>query len=122
MAAGSAYAGLLLFDGVSERRSRMTDASPAAGPVPPGREPPDPAAFEDVRCPACGADDAGPLVRAQDDLTGKPGGFTFVQCRPCGLAYQNPRIMERRIGAWYDDEYIAHRRKTDWGILTPLYR
>jgi SAM-dependent methyltransferase len=25
------------------------------------------------------------------------------------------------IGAYYDDEYIAHRKRTDWGPLTPLY-
>ena len=26
-----------------------------------------------------------------------------------------------RIGDYYDDEYIAHRKKRNWGVLTPLY-
>ena len=62
-----------------------------------------------------------PLVEAEDDLTGKPGRFRFVTCSACGLAYQNPRLKAEHIAAYYDDEYIAHRKKTDWGLLTPLY-
>jgi 2-polyprenyl-3-methyl-5-hydroxy-6-metoxy-1,4-benzoquinol methylase len=84
--------------------------------------PPQPHLFERVNCYGCGADDASPLCEAQDDLTGKPGLFHFVRCRSCGLAYQNPRLGLASIGAYYDDEYIAHRKKTDWGWLTPLYR
>lgn len=83
---------------------------------------PQPSMFESVRCYACGGDDAVPLHVAQDDLTGKPGSFHFVRCRACGLAYQNPRLGLQWIGSYYDDEYIAHRKKTDWGWLTPLYR
>ena len=78
--------------------------------------------FESVPCYACGATEARALVTAEDDLTGKPGRFEFVTCSQCGLAYQNPRLKLEHIGAYYDDEYIAHRKKTDWGILTPLYR
>jgi SAM-dependent methyltransferase len=26
-----------------------------------------------------------------------------------------------RIGAYYDDTYIAHRKKRNWGVLTPLF-
>lgn len=83
---------------------------------------PAPEMFEPVPCYACGATEANALVTAEDDLTGKPGRFQFVTCRRCGLAYQNPRLKLQHIGAYYDDEYIAHRKKTDWGILTPLYR
>ncbi len=83
---------------------------------PPGSE-----QFETVACYSCGASHALPLVVGEDDLTGKPGAFTFVVCQDCGLAYQNPRLKLDFIGAYYDDEYIAHRKKTDWGPLTPLY-
>jgi SAM-dependent methyltransferase len=82
---------------------------------------PRPEMLEPVRCYACGADDAAPLVTGEDDLTGKPGRFTFVTCRRCGLSYQSPRLRLEHIGAYYDDEYIAHRKKTDWGWLTPFY-
>jgi SAM-dependent methyltransferase len=84
--------------------------------------PPKPDMFEIVNCYHCGSADFFPLVTADDDLTGKPGRFTFVTCARCGLAYQNPRLKLEHIGAYYDDEYIAHRLKTNWGWLTPLYR
>jgi SAM-dependent methyltransferase len=76
---------------------------------------------EDNACPSCGGRDAEPFLSAEDDLTGKPGRFRFVRCRGCDLAYQRPRIVLEEIGAYYDGEYIAHRKKTDWGLLTPLY-
>ena len=58
---------------------------------------------------------------AEDDLTGKPGRFTFVTCARCGLRYQNPRLTVEHIKAYYDDEYIAHRKKSDWGSLTGFF-
>ncbi len=76
--------------------------------------------FEPVRCYLCGSGEHDPFISAQDDLTGKPGTFRFVTCRTCGLAYQNPRIAMDYIGDYYDDNYIAHRKKRRWGLLTPL--
>lgn len=77
---------------------------------------------EETACDLCGSTHAHSFIEAQDDLTGKPGRFRFVRCDDCGLVYQNPRIPAREIGAWYDDEYIAHRKKSDFGVFTPLYR
>src|SRR5947209_6752606 len=87
----------------------------------PTRKPPGPADFEPVACYHCGSARGQPLVVAQDDLTGKPGRFRFVTCLDCGLAYQSPRLRLARVKDYYDDEYISHRKKTDWGVLTPLY-
>ncbi len=84
-------------------------------PYPPPR-------MESIVCFLCGEDDSTELVKAQDDYTGKPGEFRFVKCNRCGLAYQNPRIPVEDIKAWYDDEYISHRKKTDWGVLTWFYK
>jgi len=83
--------------------------------------PPDGATLEWVRCYSCDGASWEPFLTARDDLTGKPGQFRFVTCRGCGLRYQNPRIDLEHIKAYYDDEYIAHRKKTDWGPLTGLY-
>jgi SAM-dependent methyltransferase len=83
--------------------------------------PPWPEMFEPVPCYACGSQDSIPLTKAQEDLTGKPGSFSFVTCRSCDLSYQDPRLKLEYIGAYYDDEYIAHRKKTEWGPLTPFY-
>lgn len=77
--------------------------------------------FEDIQCYLCGADDATPFIRAQEDLTGKPGWFNFSTCDHCGLVYQKPRVDLEHIIDYYDDEYIAHRKRTDWGVLQPIY-
>jgi SAM-dependent methyltransferase len=77
--------------------------------------------FESVRCYLCGSTEHDALITAEDDLGGTPGTFHFVRCRRCALAYQNPRVSLEHIGAYYDDQYIAHRRKRDWGLLTPLF-
>jgi len=76
---------------------------------------------ERASCVACGSERATQFIEAEDDLTGKPGRFRFVRCDDCALVYQSPRIPAHAIGAWYDDEYIAHRKKTDFGPLTRAY-
>ena len=76
---------------------------------------------EAVACYDCGSPQCDHFIDAEDDLGGRPGRFRFVRCARCGLVYQNPRIPLEAIKGWYDEEYIAHRKKSDWGILTPLY-
>lgn len=77
--------------------------------------------FENVKCYTCGADKSEKFLIGEDDLTGKEGEFLYVQCKNCELVYQNPRLPVEQIKEFYDSEYIAHRKKKDWGILTPLY-
>ena len=79
------------------------------------------AAMESVRCYLCGSSNSKPFIHAEDDLGGTPGRFRFVRCSSCALVYQNPRVTLEAIGAYYDDTYIAHRKKRDWGVLTPLF-
>jgi len=77
--------------------------------------------LEAVPCYLCGSRASREFVQAEDDLGGTPGRFRFVRCLNCNLAYQNPRVPLDRIGAYYDDTYIAHRKKRNWGVLTPLF-
>ena len=77
--------------------------------------------LETVRCYSCGSTSSREFIVAEDDLTGKPGSFRFVTCQDCDLVYQNPRIRMGHIESYYDNEYIAHRKKTDWGWLTRFY-
>jgi len=77
--------------------------------------------FERVPCYYCQSTESAFFLTAQDDLTGKPGTFTFITCARCGLRYQNPRLSIQHIKAFYDDEYIAHRKKTAWGPLTGFF-
>jgi SAM-dependent methyltransferase len=77
--------------------------------------------FEQVPCYICGETDCKPFLQGEDDLTGKEGKFLYVICGGCGLVYQNPRLTVSHIKEFYDSEYIAHRKKKDWGALTPLY-
>lgn len=76
---------------------------------------------ERVCCHYCGCSRHSHFVTAEDDLTGRPGRFTFVSCEECGLVYQTPRIDVERIKDYYDDEYIAHRKNNNWGILTRFF-
>lgn len=81
-----------------------------------------PSSWEEVPCYYCGSDRKRPLLVAEDDLTGKPGRFSFVVCQECGFAFQSPRIDVEGIKAYYDDEYIAHRKKRNWGLLGGFVR
>lgn len=77
---------------------------------------------ENVACYLCGGTEHRHFIDAEDDLGGTPGRFRFVRCANCSLGvYQNPRITLDAIGAYYDDTYIAHRKKRNWGVLTPLF-
>lgn len=80
-----------------------------------------PSAFEAVACYQCGSSRATTFLHAEDDLTGKPGRFRFVTCDDCGLRYQSPRLTVHAVKEYYDDEYIAHRKKSDWGVLTGFF-
>ena len=82
---------------------------------------PDHYRFEKVNCYNCGSDDYKLFLIGEEDYTGKEGEFQYVKCNACELVYQNPRIAVDQIKSFYDSEYIAHRKKTNWGILTPLY-
>lgn len=77
--------------------------------------------FESVNCYHCDADDYRFFLKGEDDLTGKEGEFQYVKCNNCDMVYQNPRIAVDQIKEFYDGEYIAHRKKKNWGVLTPLY-
>ena len=73
--------------------------------------------METQNCLLCGSNDYAPFATAQDDLTGKPGRWSFVCCKNCTLVYQNPRVARSAIGYYYDDEYIAHRKEKDFGFF-----
>lgn len=77
--------------------------------------------FEFVPCYHCGGASHRDFIVGHDDLTGKPGTFRFVRCEGCGLVLQNPRLTLEQIKGFYDEEYIAHRKKTDWGLMTRFY-
>ena len=78
--------------------------------------------FEAVACYYCGGAAATRLLTAEDDLTGRPGRFTFVRCRDCSLVYQSPRPTLEHVKTYYESEYISHRQPSDWGWLAPLFR
>lgn len=77
--------------------------------------------YETVNCYLCGKNECAEFLIGEDDLTGKDGKFLYVKCNGCDLVYQNPRLNIGAIKEFYDSEYIAHRKKKNWGVLTPLY-
>jgi 2-polyprenyl-3-methyl-5-hydroxy-6-metoxy-1,4-benzoquinol methylase len=80
------------------------------------------AMFETVACLACRGRSASFFIAAEDDLTGRPGRFTFVRCDACGLVYQQPRLRLPCIKPFYETDYIAHQSPRRWGALGPLFR
>jgi 2-polyprenyl-3-methyl-5-hydroxy-6-metoxy-1,4-benzoquinol methylase len=78
--------------------------------------------LESVGCLTCGSRTSSPFLTGEDDLTGKPGRFTFVKCSDCGLVYQSPRLTLEGIRPYYEDQYIAHQPHARWGMLAPLFR
>ena len=74
-------------------------------------------AFEAVGCLACGSRASTPFLVGEDDLTGRPGRFTFVKCSHCELVYQSPRLTLEGIRPYYEDQYIAHQPHARWGLL-----
>jgi 2-polyprenyl-3-methyl-5-hydroxy-6-metoxy-1,4-benzoquinol methylase len=95
----------------------LADSATAAAGMPS----PIASATERVACLACGATTSTFFIAAEDDLTGRPGRFTFVTCANCGLVYQDPRLTLEAIKPYYDTEYIAHQESRRWGILAPLF-
>lgn len=77
--------------------------------------------YETVNCYLCGQSECTEFLIGEEDLTGKDGKFLYVKCTNCSLVYQNPRLNIGSIKEYYDSEYLAHRKKKDWGFLTPLY-
>jgi hypothetical protein len=82
---------------------------------------PVPEMFEDVACYECGSTATLPFLAAEDDLTGRPGRFTYVRCRNCRLAFAQPRLRAEHAESYYDLAYVRLRGRPDWGWLTPLY-
>lgn len=80
------------------------------------------ASHEHVACLSCGEEVSTFFIAAEDDLTGRPGRFTFVRCRGCGLVYQQPRLTLDAVKSFYDGAYLAHQRHERWGRLGPLFR
>jgi SAM-dependent methyltransferase len=72
-------------------------------------------------CLACGETVCRFFLHGEDDLTGRPGRFTYVTCDRCGLVYQRPRLTLEAIRPYYASEYIAHQPHTRWGLLAPLF-
>ena len=112
LAAAAAYAGAVVYEDWHTRRAR-TPGEKTPGVLSPGVL---------VSCLACGSGSNRFFIQGEDDLTGKPGRFTFVRCDDCGLVYQNPRLSLEQIRPYYDSEYIAHQPHTRWGLLAPLFQ
>jgi len=99
----------------------MTAIAPSVEGIEPHAPAIDSSQYECVPCYLCGSVRTSAFLTAEDDLTGKPGRFSFVTCNDCGLRYQSPRLTIDHIKSYYDDEYIAHRKKNDWGPLTRFF-
>lgn len=76
--------------------------------------------METVPCNLCGSTSAAPFATVRDLLLERLDvSATLVQCRCCGLVYQNPRPTPAEIGQHYPPEYEpytdhAAQKKRNW--------
>lgn len=77
--------------------------------------------LESVACLLCGSRRSTFFLHGEDDLTGRPGRFTYVRCDDCSLVYQSPRLTAAHIRSYYERDYIAHQPHDRWGALAPLF-
>ena len=56
-------------------------------------------------CVQCGARDLKKLFSTGDHFQQKPGRFTLVRCRSCGVVFQNPRLTTEGLAFYYRDYY-----------------
>jgi SAM-dependent methyltransferase len=59
-------------------------------------------------CPCCFADDAVVQRTAHDRLFGRPGKYSVVGCRRCGMLYTNPRPTLESLGRHYPADYFCY--------------
>lgn len=62
-------------------------------------------------CPLCCSEGHRILVQGPDRLHGIQGDFSLVQCRSCGLIYQNPRPSAEGLAAYYPQDYFPYVRQ-----------
>jgi 2-polyprenyl-3-methyl-5-hydroxy-6-metoxy-1,4-benzoquinol methylase len=69
--------------------------------VPPG--------YEAIACPLCGGTRSDVVLRGGDHVLRENVELTIVRCADCKLCYLNPRPLLSRLGAYYPQDYHAHR-------------
>jgi SAM-dependent methyltransferase len=61
--------------------------------------------FREVPCPLCGSDASRPLFSGN--------GCSFVRCRQCGLAYQNPQPVFEDLKRRYGTDYFHYELENE---------
>lgn len=67
--------------------------------------------LEITHCPRCSSDQFQHLYTTPDFLYGVRGTFSVVQCKNCGLQYQNPRPTAESLSSIYPDVYAPHQSR-----------
>jgi SAM-dependent methyltransferase len=65
--------------------------------------------MQTVACNLCGADQPENLGSLHDIAFDKPGEFSLVRCRVCGLVYYRTRPTPQEIQIFYPSEYLPYR-------------
>jgi SAM-dependent methyltransferase len=65
--------------------------------------------MQTVACNLCGADQPENLGNLHDIAFDRPGEFSLVRCRNCGLVYYRTRPTPQEIQQFYPAEYLPYR-------------
>lgn len=72
-------------------------------------------------CNLCGSDNADILYEMPDLFFHPDHVFSVVQCRNCGLAYQNPRPTPESMGFYYPKEFYENNLEGDIKFVNQRY-
>jgi SAM-dependent methyltransferase len=77
-----------------------------------------------VKCCICEVDDCEPIAVGEDfEYRTSPDNFMAVQCRRCGLVYQNPRPTDRELNRIYPPDYHAFEFSSErYGLVYQVRR
>jgi SAM-dependent methyltransferase len=66
-----------------------------------------------VKCNLCGQANAKVITQGGDLLLNKAGDFKLVECRHCGLIYQNPKLTLEELPQYYPDTYQPYLKNPE---------
>lgn len=66
-----------------------------------------------LNCNYCEADDTHVINHGPDLLLNRPGDYFLVQCKQCGLIYQNPRLTLAELAEHYPQSYELYKPKLE---------
>ncbi len=73
----------------------------------------------ETACKICGKNEFSFLFKNRDRMHHLAGEFDFYRCRECGLAVYRPALDEKKLGAYYPNDYYSYEASETAGGAGP---